>query len=117
MKHLFRRCIGAAIATALIDIAAAIAATTGTDAGWQAYRGGDYAAARLIYEQGAAKGDRLAQFNLAMMLLRGEGGGADIDQAVAWLRKAAEAGQPQAQYSLGLLYESGIGVSRSLTSA
>src|SRR5215468_6897395 len=52
---------------------AAVAATPGTDAGWQAYRGGDYAAARAIYEQGAARGDRLAQFNLAMMLLRGEG--------------------------------------------
>jgi TPR repeat protein len=93
------------------------AATPGTDAGWRAYRGGDYAAARAIYEQGATKGDRLAQFNLAMMLLRGEGGRADIDGGVVWLRKAAEAGLPQGQYNLGLLYENGVGVTRSLTAA
>src|ERR1700758_4124421 len=94
-----------------------LGAVTATDAGWQAYRRGDYAAALNIYEQAAAAGDRLAQFNLAMMMLRGEGGRADVDRAVVWLRKAADAGQPQAQYNLGLLYESGIGVPRSLTAA
>jgi len=80
VKHLLASQVSAGIATALIGLAlAAVAATSGTDAGWQAYRGGDYAAARMIYEQAATKGDRLAQFNLAMMLLRGEGGGTDLD--------------------------------------
>ena len=42
---------------------------------------------------------------------------ADPATGVDWLRKAAEAGLAQAQYNLGLLYESGIGVTRSLTAA
>ena len=117
MKHLLASLARAALAIALINIAGRAAATPSTDAGWQAYRGGDYAAARMIYEQAAAKGDRLAEFNLAIMLLRGEGGSANVEQGVTWLRKAAEAGFPEAQYSLGLLYESGTGVPRSLTSA
>ena len=74
----------------LLTICAAGAAAPATDAGWQAYGRGDYAAALKIYEQAAAAGDRLAQFNLAMMLLRGDGGRADADGGVVWLRKAAE---------------------------
>ena len=72
-----------AIVALLIGIGAADAAVPATDAAWQAYRRGDYASALTIYEQAAAAGDRLAQFNLAMMLLRGEGGRADVDGGVA----------------------------------
>src|SRR5215469_12224406 len=71
--------------------------------GWLAYQRGDYAAAYAWFEAGAKKGDRLAQFNLAMLLLRGEGAPVDIDGGVAWLTKAANAGMSQAQYNLGLL--------------
>src|SRR5215471_1933067 len=87
------------------------------DAGWQAYRRGDYQAARSYYESAARNGDRLAQYNLATMLLRGEGGAENLEAGVGWLTKAAEAGMAQAQYNLGLLFESGIGVSRDLTMA
>ena len=87
------------------------------DAGWLAYERGDYAAARNFYDAAARAGDRLAQYNLAMMLMRGEGGTADAGAGVVWLRRAADAGMAQAQYNLGLLFESGVGVPRSLTSA
>ena len=87
------------------------------DAGWRAYQRGDYGAARAYYQSAARNGDRLAQYNVAMMMLRGEGGGEDLDGGVGWLKKAAEAGMPEAQYNLGLLYEGGVGVSRTLTAA
>jgi TPR repeat protein len=98
-------------------VAATPSIAAAATAGWLAYQRGDFAAARAAYEHDAQLGDRLAQFNLATMLLRGEGGAVDPGKGVDWLRKAAEAGMPQAQYSLGLLYESGTGVARSLTTA
>ena len=72
---------------------------------------------RLRTKPAPRRGDRLAQYNLAMMLMRGEGTAVDIDAGVDWLTKAADAGMAQAQYNLGLLAESGIGVARSLTTA
>ena len=108
-----------------VGIAAGIAATTLTaatlepsaGAAWQAYRRGDYAQAFAAYEAAARNGDRLAQFNLAMMLLRGEGKPIDLAVAVEWLGKSADAGMAQAQYSMGLLSEGGVGMPRSLTGA
>jgi TPR repeat protein len=102
---------------AVTMLVAATAAGGAATAGWVAYQRGDFAAARAAYEHDARLGDRLAQFNLATMLLRGEGGAADAAAGVEWLRKAAQAGMAQAQYNLGLLYESGTGVDRSLTAA
>jgi TPR repeat protein len=87
------------------------------DAGWRAYERGDYAAARSLYDAAARAGDRLAQYNLAMMLMRGEGGATDTGAGVVWLTRAADAGMAQAQYNLGLLFESGVGVPRSLKPA
>lgn len=49
---------------------AGIAAPDGT--AWRAYERGDFATAAKLYAEGARKGDRLAQFNYAMMLFRGE---------------------------------------------
>jgi uncharacterized protein len=101
-----------------LAVAAFSAAAGGADGpAWQAYVRGDYAAARSLYEEKARAGDRLAQYNLAMMLLRGEGGVSDPEDGARWLRKAADAGMVQAQYNLGLLYEGGVGVPRSLTAA
>src|SRR5882672_5083721 len=104
-----------ALALACACIAGSAAAAA--DAGWRAYERGDYVAARSLYDAAARGGDRLAQYNLAMMLMRGEGGAADTDAGVVWLTRAADAGMAQAQYNLGLLFESGVGVPRSLTSA
>ena len=115
-----QRC-GAAVAVifAAVCATAAIAAQVveTTDAAWKAYQRGDYASALASYEAAAAKGDRLAQFNVAMMLLRGEGRPADAAVGIAWLNRAASAGMAQAQYQMGVLAESGIGMPRSLTEA
>ena len=67
-------------------LVAATAAGAAATAGWIAYQRGDFAAARAAYEHDARLGDRLAQFNLATMLLRGEGGAADPASGVHWLR-------------------------------
>ena len=72
------------------------------DAGWRAYQKRDYPAALADFEQRARDGDRVAQFNLAMMLMRGEGGATDVAGGLAWLQRSADAGLAQAQYNLGL---------------
>ena len=116
----WRRMVVAAINMAGIAAATMLMAATpdpSAGAGWQAYRRGDYAEAFTAYEAAARKGDRLAQFNLAMMLLRGEGKPVDLAAGVEWLTKSADAGMAQAQYSMGLLSESGVGMPRSLTGA
>ena len=41
----------------------------------------------------------------------------DYGKAVEWYRKAADQGEPAAQFSLGLMYEQGTGVNRNLTEA
>jgi TPR repeat protein len=86
------------------------------ESAFAAYEGGDYSAAARGYLDAAERGDRLAAFNLAMMLFRGEAPGSR-EVAVAWLRRSAEQGMTQAQYNLGLLYENGTGVERSLAAA
>jgi TPR repeat protein len=113
------RMILGAVLIAILALAALAAPIPdrAADAGWQAYQRGDYASALAAFEIAAKKGDRLAQFNLGVMLLRGEGKPVDLNTGIVWLTKAADAGMVQAQYDLGLLYESGIGVPRSLTAA
>jgi TPR repeat protein len=80
------------------------------------YQRGDLAAAARDFAIRAERGERLAQFNLAMMMFRGEAAG-EREMAISWLRKAAVQGLPQAQYNLGLLYENGAGLPRSQTDA
>ena len=43
--------------------------------------------------------------------------GEDHAEAVKWYRKSAEQGYPDAQNSLGMMYELGIGVSRNYAEA
>jgi hypothetical protein len=94
-----------------------MASAAPTDAGWRAYQRQDYPAALADFERRAGDGDRVAQFNLAMMLMRGEAGSTDIAGGLAWLQRSADAGLAQAEYNLGLLYEGGVGVPRSLSAA
>jgi TPR repeat protein len=86
------------------------------DAGWRAYDRGDLQAAARAYEGGAQRGERLAQYNYAMMILRAETPGTPAE-ALVWLRKSAEQGYPQAQFNLGLLYERGAMLPKSLPDA
>lgn len=59
----------------------------------------------------AERGDAAAQFTLAVLYNRGDGGVArDMIQAARWYRKAAEQGHAVAQYNLGILHATGHGV-------
>lgn len=97
-------------------LALAAFAAFAEDAGWRAYERGDFATAAREYRAGAERGERLAQFNYATMILRGETPGS-AETALAWLAQSAAQGYPQAQYALALLYEHGALVARSLVEA
>ena len=72
-----------------------------------AYEAGRFDEALQGFSSAARQGNRLAQFNYAMMLLRGEGTAARPQEALVWLRKAADNGMTHAQYTWGDLYERG----------
>jgi len=52
----------------------------------------------------ANEGNEVAQVRLARMLVAGEGGTVDEALAMQWFEKAAELGQADAQYQLGMHY-------------
>jgi TPR repeat protein len=105
-----------AVAAAVLLAASFVPVCAHAESAFAAYERGDYPSAARGYLDAAERGDRLAAFNLAMMLFRGETPGSR-EVAVAWLRRSAEQGMTQAQYNLGLLYENGTGVERSLATA
>jgi TPR repeat protein len=61
-------------------------------------------AAFAWYRRAAERGHGGARVALAMMYRRGEGVERDEGEALRWLRVAAGAGEPDAQYELGLTY-------------
>src|SRR5256885_14226624 len=54
--------------------------------GVQAYERGNYSQAAREFERAAQAGNRLAQYNYAMLLLRGEGVAANGEEGLKWLR-------------------------------
>jgi TPR repeat protein len=85
--------------------------------GYAAHQSGDLARALALFRKGAERNQRVAQFNLAVMLLDVEGGQPDPTAGLHWLQKSASGGFARAQYALGLLHERGELVPRSLTDA
>ena len=79
-------------------------------AGLEAYKRGDYAAAYREWLPLAQQGHAKAQFKLGWMYDNGEGMPEDDREAVKWYRRAAEQGNATAQSNLGLMYEIGEGV-------
>lgn len=69
----------------------------------------DEAKARRWYARASAAGDRMADYDLALMLLWGEGGPPEPGRARALLRRAAEAGDPAAQRFLAYIAEGCLG--------
>ncbi|MCA3183078.1 MAG: sel1 repeat family protein, partial [Cupriavidus sp.] len=88
-----------------------------TRAAVTAYEAGQFDAAIKGFAEAAQKGNRLAQFNYAMMLLRGEGTTAKPQEALVWLRRAADNQMTHAQFTFGDLYERGELVPKSLEEA
>lgn len=68
------------------------------------------------WRRAALQDHRSAQHNLALTLIE-SGGAADLAEAVEWLEAAAFAGFTRSQYSLGKLYETGLGVAVDQTRA
>jgi TPR repeat protein len=93
----------------IVVLAAFAAAPTRADfdAGVALYVSGDYAAAYREFLESAADGHPGAQYNLGLMLTKGVGVDADVEQAVHWWRRAAESGHVSAQYNLGQVIDSG----------
>jgi localization factor PodJL len=86
-------------------------------AGYEAYDGGDYAAALAAWRRAAARGDTDAMTAIADLNLRGHGVPLDAVAAVAWYRRAAARGDAVAQLNLGDLLSRGIGAPRDAVAA
>lgn len=76
------------------------------------YNAGNFDVALKEFRNAADRGNRLAEFNYAMMLLNGEGTTANADEGRKWLLKAAEANMSHAQYVYGKMYDDGDFVTR-----
>jgi uncharacterized protein len=72
-----------------------------------AYQRGDFAAARAGFERLSRQGVAAADYNLAVMHLRGERRDASVREAVRLMSRAAEAGFVTAMVGLGELYDQG----------
>jgi TPR repeat protein len=88
-------------------ILTAAACAEGYEAGLAAYESGDYQTAFRIWEPLAAEGDSRAQYGLGYMYDNGLGLPKNPSEAVDWYRRAAEQGNPEAQWDLALLYTKG----------
>lgn len=67
---------------------------------WPAWLVGDHVKARHHFRAAAESGHPLGQYNLAMMLLHGEGGPCEPGEAETLLRKAAASGVDLARQGL-----------------
>jgi TPR repeat protein len=69
------------------------------------------------YRRAAEQGDRVAQYNLAVMSLKGQGVQQDAEAAFQWCSAAAEQGLPEAQLQLGDLCGTGAGTPQDRAAA
>lgn len=86
--------------------------TATVEAGMEAYRGGDFAAARRVWQPLAGAGDPRAQYMLGYMAENGQGQPWSNRQAADYYGRAASQGLPEAELALGSLYLRGMGVER-----
>lgn len=94
---------------ALTLIALQSYAFAGFNEGLTAYESKDYTLALQEFRPLAEQGDSMAQFNLGLMYVRGEGVTQDLSEAVAWFSKSADQGNVMAQVNLGNMYANGEG--------
>jgi TPR repeat protein len=104
----------------IVAMAAIVAATPAYGdviKGIEAYRAGDFDTALKEFRTDAESGDKRAQYNLGVMLLKGTGVEKDVAAALKWHRRSAEQGYPAAQHGLGVMYYRGQGVGQDHTEA
>lgn len=75
-----------------------------------AYRVGDYAKARELWEKLAAAGDAYAMNNLGILYDRGQGVAVDLGRALHWFGLSAKAGNPQGMSNYGWMLDQGRGM-------
>ena len=80
--------------------------------GMDAYVRKDFQTALKEFRVAAELGQRVAQFQLAMMLLEGVGVSCDHTLAYHWFHRAAEQGDAASLNKLGWMCEAGFGVER-----
>ena len=102
--------MGRILIIAILLLGGAGSAPAGMEAGIEAYKRGDYVAARAAWGPLASAGDAQAQYYLGHLFARGEGVARDPGQALRWFHAAAEQGEPYGQFALGYIYEHGLGV-------
>ena len=98
----------------LIPVLFASAQAADFQAGMEAYKQGDNAAAIREWKPLAEVGHVEAQYQLGVMYAVD---GADYTEGTKWFRMAAEQGHSEAQYNLGVIYASGLGVPESFVQA
>jgi len=76
-----------------------------------------YYEAADVCKKMAQKGERNAQFSLAVMYYQGNGMMSNMTESQKWMRKAALQNHNQAQYNLGLMVANGQGSEADLIEA
>lgn len=100
-----------------LSLIAAVPALADFQAGLDAYKKGDYAAAAKEWRPLAEQGSAAAQRNMGYLYLDGHGVPQDYGEAVMWIRRSAEQDDTEAQHELGALYGAGKGVKRDYVQA
>lgn len=95
---------------AMLILAWTGAARADMEAGIEAYKRGDYGAARAAWAPLATAGDPEAQYFLGHLYANGQGVGRDPGKALILFRASALQGDPYGQFALGYVYEHGQGV-------
>lgn len=85
--------------------------------GAKAYQNADYSKAFKLWKKLAEKEIVPAQYNIAIMLLNGQGIKKNKFKAFQWFLKAAKNGHLQSQYALGNRYMSGEGTFQDMDKA
>lgn len=104
MRRVSRLLEGVVLATLLYGSAQA------SPDGETAYERGDYTTAFREFLPLAQEGNHVAQHNLGVMYVQGQGVPRDFAEARKWFRKSADQGFADAQNNLGFMYYSGHGV-------
>ena len=78
---------------------------------------GNYEKSLAWHKEQAAKGDPVAQFDLALMYDLGRGVTRDYAEAMKWYRKSADQGYAPAMTNIAILYYNQEGVKRDLVEA
>lgn len=83
----------------------------------RAYSEGDYAKARGIWEEQAAKGDAQAMNNLGVLYDLGKGVEMDAGRAAHWFAQSANGGNPSGMSNYGRMLEQGRGIAANVSEA